>query len=311
MDISNLDTIQENLRKQKEDEIRAHSSPNFYAILPATVRYDKELRYFDKIMYAEIAALSNKLGYCYASNSWLGKNYGITERSVSAAVTRLAEKGYISVNLERGQGMIGTSRKIFIVPRVAHDGTMVGVNKPNEGLEVGIPSLGTGTNVPVTTGTNVLTNSIKENSINNTNNTPDEATPLLDDSEVAYQLPEEMGRNGFLRLCKLYELLWQYTFDVPHLIHVKSHGAAAVKKLLDTHGELQAAMFIIIHFDWHGMSNDDKMAYKSLRDKAFPIPWIENAVPAYKAFIKTYMELDTDKEKYDSVLDVLKKITST
>jgi len=39
-------------------------NPNYYSILPANVRYDKKLTPFEKILYSEIVALTNKDGYC-------------------------------------------------------------------------------------------------------------------------------------------------------------------------------------------------------------------------------------------------------
>ena len=34
---------------------------NYYAIIPATVRYDKDLKPAEKLLYGEVTALANKL----------------------------------------------------------------------------------------------------------------------------------------------------------------------------------------------------------------------------------------------------------
>ena len=42
--------------------------PGFYAILPSPVRYDRRLSASEKVFFAEITALSDQCGYCYAGN---------------------------------------------------------------------------------------------------------------------------------------------------------------------------------------------------------------------------------------------------
>ena len=42
--------------------------PSYYSILTANVRYDKELKANEKLLFSEITALSNRNGYCHATN---------------------------------------------------------------------------------------------------------------------------------------------------------------------------------------------------------------------------------------------------
>ena len=48
-------------------------TPNYWANLPANVRYSDKINPMERLLYAEITALSNYKGYCWASNKYFGK----------------------------------------------------------------------------------------------------------------------------------------------------------------------------------------------------------------------------------------------
>lgn len=73
--------------------------PNYYAVLPANVRYDNRLANFPKLLYAEISALCNKEGYCWASNQYFSELYDCTHITITRALSQLIECGYISREL--------------------------------------------------------------------------------------------------------------------------------------------------------------------------------------------------------------------
>lgn len=74
------------------------SKPTYYSIIPADVRYDKDLMDKAKLLYSEITALSNSMGYCYASNQYFADLYSITIRQVQTLLKDLSNKGYIKVD---------------------------------------------------------------------------------------------------------------------------------------------------------------------------------------------------------------------
>lgn len=86
------------------------NKPNYYAIIPANVRYDKELSSTAKILYSEITALCNEKGYCWANNNYFMELYSISDRQVRNILKLLKEKKYISIQL-----IDNKIRKIFIV----------------------------------------------------------------------------------------------------------------------------------------------------------------------------------------------------
>lgn len=74
--------------------------PNYYAIIPANVRYDNSLRANEKLLYGEITALTFKTGECWASNSYFGKLYSTSPQAISKWVQNLKDRGYIDVSYE-------------------------------------------------------------------------------------------------------------------------------------------------------------------------------------------------------------------
>ena len=88
--------------------------PNYYSIIPAHVRYDKELKPMEVIMYGELTALSNKYGYSYASNNYFAELYNVHKKTVSTWISHLKEKGYIDTVVIRDENMTVTERRIYI-----------------------------------------------------------------------------------------------------------------------------------------------------------------------------------------------------
>lgn len=74
-----------------------NENPNYYAIIPANVRYDKEITPNAKLLYGEITALCNKEGYCWASNNYFAELYGVTAQAISKWINILAKKGYFTL----------------------------------------------------------------------------------------------------------------------------------------------------------------------------------------------------------------------
>lgn len=70
--------------------------PNYYAIIPANVRYDNRLIQGAKLLYGEITALSNQKGYCWASNNYFMKLYEVSRFTIQAWLKSLEDCGYIN-----------------------------------------------------------------------------------------------------------------------------------------------------------------------------------------------------------------------
>ena len=78
--------------------------PNYYAILTSEVRYNQKLTPNAKLLYAEITALINMNGVCFASNNYFAKLYGKTKTTVSKWVSELVKEGFIEVSFTYKEG---------------------------------------------------------------------------------------------------------------------------------------------------------------------------------------------------------------
>lgn len=88
---------------------------SYYSIMPATVRYDKKLKPAEKIIYSEITALTNKSGYCFATNKYFSNLYEVTTHTISQWISHLAKLGYIYLEFIRGPNNDIKERRIYIV----------------------------------------------------------------------------------------------------------------------------------------------------------------------------------------------------
>lgn len=93
-----------------EDDIKA----NYFAIIPAYIRYNKELKFGERLMYGEITALSNKEGYCYAKNKYFADLYDVSQSTISRWISHLAEFNSIDVQIIRNERKEIIERRIYI-----------------------------------------------------------------------------------------------------------------------------------------------------------------------------------------------------
>lgn len=103
--------------------------PNYYALIPAPVRYDKDIIPNAKLLYGELTALSNQKGYCWATNRHFADLYSTSEKTITRWVKSLETKGYIKseVNTFRyDDGTVKKMRKIYIDNYVPYQADIYG-----------------------------------------------------------------------------------------------------------------------------------------------------------------------------------------
>tara|TARA_R110002110_G_scaffold21505_7_gene85427 strand:- start:56 stop:676 length:621 start_codon:yes stop_codon:yes gene_type:complete len=78
--------------------------PNYYAIIPADVRYSKKLTPNAKLLYAEITALCNMNGKCTASTKYFCRLYEVSRSSIQNWLKLLEDNSYITRDVKYKQG---------------------------------------------------------------------------------------------------------------------------------------------------------------------------------------------------------------
>ena len=97
----------------EDNKARQPPRRSYWAVIPAPVRYDDRIPASSKVLYAEISALCEETGYCWADNSYFAEIYQMTERSIRRQLAALAECGYIRIEETRGDHNTLEERRIY------------------------------------------------------------------------------------------------------------------------------------------------------------------------------------------------------
>ena len=112
------------------------TKPNYYAVIPADVRYSKKLTPNAKLLYAEITALCNMNGKCTASSKYFCKLYEVSRSSIQNWLKMLEDNKYIIREVKYKQGSREIeSRYIKLVDnpsvKISTDNTNINITNTN------------------------------------------------------------------------------------------------------------------------------------------------------------------------------------
>lgn len=161
--------------------------PSYFSILTADVRYDPRLKkYADcKVLFSEITALSNKFGYCKASNKYFAQLYDRPTETISRWINRLRNLGYLKIKMiykENSNQIL--ERRMYPISTPIDAGVNTYRHECQGGIDTDIKP-------PIDAG-------VKDNStsINNTSNNNSSTTTSIGDNQqeqTAYELIESLG----------------------------------------------------------------------------------------------------------------------
>ena len=162
----------------------------YYAIIPATVLFNEKIKANEKLLYAVITVLSNKEGYCFASNSYLGRLLNAQPHTISKWISHLKELGVVCLDI------IKNDKGEIIQRRIYPNDTPYTINR---------------TYPYSTNGTEGMSSKGQYNNIidNNINNKIDRLFNYILDNEK--EVPEEfinVEYNEIIVALKRYEMLY-------------------------------------------------------------------------------------------------------
>lgn len=155
--------------------------PNYYAIIPAEVRYNEKLSPNAKLLYGEITALSNKKGMCWATNKYFADLYNVSEVSISKWVSQLIDQALI-----RTQTNQDGKREIYII----------GVKEKFKGVQRKVKG-------GVKEKFKPYNNNIHNNNNINNNNT-EKSKKVKKDQRKFSDFPEDVQKS-FIPICELFD----------------------------------------------------------------------------------------------------------
>ena len=73
-------------------------NPNYYAVIPAPVLFDKDLTPIEKVLYAHLTVLSEKEWYAFANNTYLWQQLDRSPDHVSKILSKIEKKWFIRIS---------------------------------------------------------------------------------------------------------------------------------------------------------------------------------------------------------------------
>ena len=75
------------------------NKPNYYAIIPAEVRYDKRLKANAKLLYGDILSIININRECFLTNAELAEGLNVSKSTISKWLDSLRKYCYIEIEM--------------------------------------------------------------------------------------------------------------------------------------------------------------------------------------------------------------------
>ena len=91
-----------------------------FTAIPPAIMMDDSLAQTDKLLYGVILGFALNSRKCIASNVWLGKSIGVTDKAVEKSITRLIDKGLVKRYMKNPQNRL--SLQAILDPSLREEG---------------------------------------------------------------------------------------------------------------------------------------------------------------------------------------------
>jgi len=111
-----------------------------WCLIPPSVFSDSKLADSEKLLFGKLLGLTNKTGFCWASNSYLADMFVVSERSIQRRIGALEKRGYVTIE-QNGRRYIrvnirGDKTDIEGVTELTSDNIVVDFKKEDGGIRL-------------------------------------------------------------------------------------------------------------------------------------------------------------------------------
>ena len=92
------------LIQEQNAAVSAGEKPAFFAVIPASVRYNKSLPAGAKLLYGEITALCGKDGFCRSDTAYFASLYDVSAQTIRNWITALRDAACITAECSYAEG---------------------------------------------------------------------------------------------------------------------------------------------------------------------------------------------------------------
>lgn len=85
----------------------------YYAVIPSTVLFNESLKANEKLLYAVITVMSNKEGYCFASNNYFAELFNSKPHTISNWISHLNKLEFVCVEIIKNDKNEIIQRRIY------------------------------------------------------------------------------------------------------------------------------------------------------------------------------------------------------